>query len=90
MVLSDNLDGTMDVESTYTFVDNKTAFVNTYSEEPIVIENPTTNPVTGDNGYHGQGNPNTIDYIVAFIATLFGALLLTFVIKFIKVKKFNN
>ena len=82
----------MTVESTYTFADNKTGFVNTYSEEPIVTENTNTNtnPSTGGSGYHGMGNPNTIDYIVAFVATLFGALLVTFIIKFVKVKKFNN
>ena len=92
LVLADNMDGTMSVESNYTFVDNKTGFVNTYSEEPIVVVNPetNTNPANSGSGYHGMGNPNTIDYIVAFVATLLGALLLTFIIRFVRVKKFNN
>lgn len=94
LVLTDNMDGTMDVQSTYTFVDNRTTFVNTYSEEPIVNENTNndtnTNPVTGGSGNHGIGNPNTIDYIIALVCTLLGALFVTFIIRFIKVKKFNN
>ncbi len=90
LILMDNLDGTMGIESTYTFVDNQTAFVNTYSEEPIVPEIINVNPVTGGNGNTGMGNPNTIDYIVAFIATLIGAVLVTFITRYFKYKRFNN
>ncbi len=85
LVLTDNGDNTMSVDASYTFVEGRSAFVNTYVPNGV-----NYNPNTGSEGTSGIGNPNTIDYVAGIIIILLVAIAGIITVRVLKYRKYAN
>ena len=84
-MLTDNGDNTMSVQETYTFVEGRTAFINTYSPNGF---NNNGNNQNNNNSGSGLVNPNTIDYFAATVIVLLLALATIITVRVMKCKKY--
>ena len=86
LVLTDNGDNTMNVQETYTFVEGRTAFINTYS--PNGFNNNENNQNNNNNNGSGLVNPNTMDYFAATVIVLLLALATIITVRVMRFKKY--
>ena len=79
LILEDNGDGTMSVNSTYKYLNGSTNFVNVYSTLPII-----------DEGSSKNINPNTVDKAIYMLLIGIVAIIFITIGRIINVRKYNK